>query len=83
MRRLTSSRTKKRARRMDKKGVFLMLKSTDILTLNLIHLSGYTKADKLALHKRDKFFQMKDGHLYYTGKGRCKQQSPSLPAKCS
>ena len=27
--------------------------------------SGYTKADKLALHKQSKF---KDGHLYYTGK---------------
>ena len=33
--------------------------------------SGYTKADKLALRKRSKFFKVKDGHLYYTGKGKC------------
>ena len=29
---------------------------------------GFSKADKLALRKRSKFFQVKDGHLYYTGK---------------
>lgn len=30
---------------------------------------GYTKADKLALRKRAKFFTVDDGILYYTGKG--------------
>ena len=29
---------------------------------------GFSKSDKLALRKRSKFFQVKDGHLYYTGK---------------
>ena len=29
---------------------------------------GFSKANKLALQKRWKFFQVKDGHLYYTGK---------------
>ena len=30
---------------------------------------GFSKADKLALRKRSKFFTLKDGQLHYTGKG--------------
>lgn len=30
---------------------------------------GFSKADKLALRKRSKFFALKDGQLHYTGKG--------------
>ena len=30
---------------------------------------GFSKADKLALRKRVKFFKVDNGHLYYTGKG--------------
>ena len=37
---------------------------------------GFSKADKLALRKRSKFFQVKDGHLYYTGK--CKLMLPCM-----
>lgn len=31
---------------------------------------GFTKADKLALRKRAKFFKINDGQLYYTGRGK-------------
>ena len=31
---------------------------------------GFSKADKLALRKRSKYFKLKDGQLYYCGKGK-------------
>ena len=32
--------------------------------------SGYSKADKLALRKRSKYFKLKDSLLYYVGGGK-------------
>lgn len=51
----------------EQEGRFSYSEIHDYLALQKYPL-GFSKADKLALRKRSKFFQVKDGHLYYTGK---------------
>ena len=61
-----------RARKYDTKeqeGRFSYSEINDYL-LSQKYPAGFTKADKLALRKRAKFFKIKDGQLYYTGRGK-------------